>query len=575
MKSIVKYSLMAMVLLGYVTQTELTAGQNPLPANTSMKKASAQKAHQTSSVGYKTKRHRVRFKHFHKKNARFPFHFRTIDGTNNNRSHPEWGSANTELLRLTTIDYRDGMNTPAGDNRPSARAISNACSAQYESRQNGKRATDFLWQWGQFLDHDIDLTPTLDPPEEFDISVPAGDPHFDPFSIGNSTIPFDRSYYTVTNGVRQQINEITAYIDGSNVYGSDRDRALELRTLDGTGRLRTSDGDLLPFNVNRFPNAPAAEDPSFFLAGDFRANEQIGLIAMHTLFVREHNFWAHKFRKVFRWVSGDTIYQLARAMVIAEMQAITYNEFLPVLLGPNALEPYRGYKPDVNPGIANIFSTAAYRFGHSMLSDRLLRINRFGKPISAGNIALADAFFSPGEVINHGGIDPILRGLASQMAQNIDPYVIDDVRNFLFGPPGAGGFDLASLNIQRGRDHGLPSYNQVRIDLGLPPVSNFTDISFNGEVQTNLANVYDAVDNIDIWVGGLAEDHVPGALVGETFHTILIDQFQRLRDGDRFWYQTYFPRYLVRLVEKQTLARIVRRNTQIGSEMQDNVFIIP
>jgi hypothetical protein len=188
----------------------------------------------------------------------------------------------------------------------------------------------------------------VDPAERFDISVPTGDVWFDPAKTGNQTISLDRSLYTIVEGVRQQVNEISAFIDASNVYGSDTERANALRTLDGTGRLRVSDENLPPFNAEGFPNAPSADLPTLFLAGDFRANEQVGLTSMHTLFIREHNFWA------------DAIYQAARAIVAGEMQAITYREFLPVLLGDRGLRAYRGYNPNVNPGIPNEFATAAY-----------------------------------------------------------------------------------------------------------------------------------------------------------------------------------------------------------------------
>ncbi len=501
--------------------------------------------------------------------------FRSIDGTGNNRANPSWGKADVELLRLTSIEYGDGSDTPAGSHRASARVISNACSAQEISMPNAAGISDFLWEWGQFLDHDIDLTAVIDPPEPFDIPIPAGDPFFDPESTGEEAMLFDRSFYRHDfEGKRQQVNEITAFIDASNVYGSDEARALELRTLDGSGRLKTSHGRLLPFNVNGFPNVPS-EEASFFLAGDLRANEQVGLTAMHTLFVREHNFWASQIRRFFPSSTGEEIYQLARVIVGAEIQAIPYNEFLPVLLGRHALRPYRGYKPAVDPGIANVFSTAAYRFGHSMLSPTLLRLRRSGRPIAAGNLELKDAFFAPEEIIETGGIVPILRGLAKQRAQEIDPFVVDAVRNFLFGPPGAGGVDLASLNIQRGRDHGLPGYNQVRFDCGLSPVRTFAEINTDPDIQANLASAYLTVDDVDIWVGGLAEPHYRRALVGETFYVILKDQFERLRDCDRFWYQRYLPPYLVRLVRRQTLSRIIRRNTRIGRELQRNVFLVP
>ena len=497
---------------------------------------------------------------------------RSIDGTANNNQNPGWGSADSELLRLTTVDYADGTNLPAGEERASAREISNVCVAQEGSIPSAARVSDFFWQWGQFLDHDIDLVPTIDPPESFDIPVPAGDPDFDPNSTGSVVIPLERSFYNIVDNVRQQVNEITSYIDASNVYGSDTERALELRTLDGTGRLKTSEGRLLPFNVNGFPNAPDSDDASFFLAGDFRANEQVGLTAMHVLFVREHNYWAERFRKKLPSLDGDEIYELARAIVGAEMQVITYNEFLPILLGRRGLARYRGYKPDVDPGIANVFATAAYRLGHSMLSPELLRLDVNGNTIPDGNLSLAEAFFRPDHILSNG-IESILRGLANQTCQEIDPYIVDAVRNFLFGQPGSGGFDLASLNIQRGRDHGLPSYNQVRIDYGLSPRTAFSEISSDPKIQANLASVYSTVDDIDIWVGGLSEDHTPDALVGETFFVILKDQFERLRDGDRYWYRRHLTSENIELVEDQTLADIIRRNTNINRELPDNVFV--
>ncbi len=504
-----------------------------------------------------------------------PFQERSIDGTDNNKTHAEWSAAYTELLRLFIEDYEDGAEEPAGIDRVSAREISQSCLSQSHSILNSKDASDMFWQWGQFLDHDIDLTPGTYPPEWYDIQVPLGDPFFDPFKTGSEIIPMNRSDYNMVNGVRQQINAITSYIDASNVYGSDYARNQELRTLDGTGKLKTSTGGLLPFNINSFPNAPTDHDPSFFLAGDIRANEQVALTAMHTLFVREHNRIASNVKRVHRFWSDEQIYQYARSLVIAEMQAITYNEFLPILLGPNELKPYEGYRPDVDPSIANEFSTLAFRFGHSMLSPTLLRLDSRRQPISAGHLPLRFAFFNPDELINNGGIVPILRGLTAQIAQDIDLHVIDDVRNFMFGPPGSGGFDLSSLNIQRGRDHGLPNYNQMREQLGLAPATSFSDINPDPAIQGKLERVYADVDNMDPWIGCLAEPHMPNALVGETMYLILKDQFERLRDGDRFWYQNYLPKHLIIWAERQTLATIVRNNTEIHHEISNNPFVVP
>ena len=242
---------------------------------------------------------------------------------------------------------------------------------------------------------------------------------------------------------------------------------------------------------------------------------------MHTLFVREHNRLADLIAVVLPEFDGNQIYQKAREIVGAEVQLITFREYLPALLGPEAIPPYGGYNANVNASISNIFSTAAYRYGHSALNETLLRLDEFGNESEHGHLALRDAFFNPLVITEQGGIEPILRGLANQTSQAVDTQVIDDVRNFLFGSPGSGGFDLVSLNIQRGRDHGLPSYNQTRIAMGFSPVTSFADISSNLDTQSRLAQVYANVDAIDLWVGGLSEDPIQGSQLGALFHSIV------------------------------------------------------
>ena len=256
------------------------------------------------------------------------------------------------------------------------------------------------------------------------------------------------------------------------------------------------------------------------------------------------------------------------------MQVITYEEFLPTLLGAGALAPYNGYNPTVDARISNVFSGAVFRLGHSMLSGTLLRLDASGNEIAEGHLPLRNAFFAPSRILAEGGIEPLLRGLALQTCQQIDVHVVDDVRNFLFGPPGAGGFDLPALNMQRGRDHGLPGYNEVRVAMGLEPKSSFAEVTSDTIVQDRLASVYGGVDEIDVWLGGLAEDPVNGAMVGELVSTVVKLQFERLRDGDRFWYER-LPDELLRDVAEVRLSDIIRRNTSIGSEIPDNVFVAP
>jgi peroxidase len=262
--------------------------------------------------------------------------------------------------------------------------------------------------WGQFIERDIDFTDGADPAEPADIPVPTADPYFDPRGTGDRVIPLNRSIYDTSTGTdsgnhRQQLSEVTSWPYDSTVYGSDEKRAHALRRYDGSDKLRTSAGNLLPLITEGLPNAGGPSDTPF-LAGDVRANEQVGLTSMHTLFVREQNRIADELAKRHpRW-DGEHIYQATRRMVGAEIQVITYKEFLPVLLGKNALSHYHGYKPRVDASIRNEFTTAAYRFGHSALSPVILRLDSHENVIPEGNMPLRDAYFAPYRITDEGGI---------------------------------------------------------------------------------------------------------------------------------------------------------------------------
>lgn len=308
-----------------------------------------------------------------------------------------------------------------------------------------------------------------------------------------------------------------------------------------------------------------------YVCGDVRANENLALTSMHSLWVREHNYWAKLICKANRCLDDEEIYQRAKVIVEAELQNITYYEFLPFLLGYDTISPYNGYDDTVNPQIVNEFSTASYRMGHTLVNSILLRLGKDCKPIWCGNLELKDAFFAPWLLANGGGIDPVLRGVLKSNSNEYDAKVIDALRNFLFGEPGEGGLDLVSLNIQRGRDHGLADYNTVREACGLAKVTSFSEITSNTTLATQLQTLYGNVDNIDLWVGGLAEDAVEGAIVGPVVQAVLKDQFERIRDGDRFWYENRFEGKLLRFLYKTTLADVIERNT--GVKVDGNPFI--
>jgi hypothetical protein len=504
----------------------------------------------------------------------------SITGVGNNLGNPSWGAVNVNLLRYVASAYADGRSAAAGPSRPNPRSLSNALSTQDESApENNRQMSDFLYVFGQFLDHDIGLSTTGG--ESLPIAVPSGDPFFDPSGSGTKQMPFSRSSFNASSGSsnpRQQTNTITAFIDGSQVYGSDAARASALRSFSG-GKLKTSAGNLMPLNTEGLPNANDAHlvpDSQLFLGGDVRSNENVELTAIQTLFLREHNRQAASIAANNRSLSDEQIYQQARRVVIAELQAITYNEFLPALLGRGAMPGYRGYRPNVNPGISNEFSTAAFRFGHSMLDGEIGRLNNDGSDTPQGPIPLRNAFFNPTvfetSLPDHqGDIDPFLKSAASGNTQEVDLMIVDDVRNFLFGAPGSGGFDLAALNIQRGRDHGLADYNTVRAAYGLPRVTSFAQISSKPSTASALEAAYGSVSNIDLWAGGLAEDHTARGSLGPLFTRIVANQFARLREGDRFYYENSLRGRQLDQLRRTTLSSVIRANTALTT-IQPNAF---
>ncbi|MEO1447362.1 MAG: peroxidase family protein, partial [Cyanobacteria bacterium J06635_11] len=379
---------------------------------------------------------------------------------------------------------------------------------------------------------------------------------------------------TGPNNPREYHNEITHWIDLSNVYGSDTERANELRSF-SQGLLRTGAGNLLPLaenGGNDNPGPTAAND--LFLAGDPRANENVVLSSMHTLFMREHNRLAGALAAEHPTWNDEQLYQRARQINIAQWQNIVYNEYLPTLLGEGQVQDYSGYDATIDPRISRTFSTAAYRFGHTQLSSEIERVDIDGNTLPEGNLSLFESFFPGYTMLESTGIDPVIRGVAASLSQEVDVKLISDVRNLLFN---FGNFssaqDLLALNLQRGRDHGLADYNSIRESFGLAKVNSFADITSNVETQQALASVYDDVNNIDAFIGMLAEDRLPGGSVGETITTVLVDQFTRLQSGDRFYYENIFTPEEIALIEETQLSDIILRNTDTPS-IQENVFIL-
>jgi hypothetical protein len=291
--------------------------------------------------------------------------------------------------------------------------------------------------------------------------------------------------------------------------------------------------------------------------------------------MREHNRLADEIAAAHDDWSDDQVYQRARKLVGGEIQVITYKEFLPALLGSFAPGIDSVYDPNLNASVLTEFSTALFRVGHTMLSPNLLRIANDGSEAPGGPMPLRDAFFLQQSLAGASELEYFLKGLASDQQQEVDMHIVDDVRDFLFGEPIPGGFDLASLNIQRGRDHGLPGYNAVRVAFRLPAVASFDEISSDQAIRDGLQMLYGDVNNIDAWVGALSEDHLPASQVGPLITAGLAEQFRRTRDGDRLWFMrdSDLSEDDINMLMSTRLSDIIRRNTTI-TNIQNNVFFM-
>ena len=520
------------------------------------------------------------------------YDYRTYNGSFNDLRMSQEGQAGNEFLRMNAASYYDKDGHTMKD-RGNVRTISNQMFNQYSSKPNPEGLSSMVFTFLQFLDHDITFTEQGSSESE-PISIPKGDPHFDPFNTGSMEMPFTRVHASDgTNAInsdnqRQQINEVTAWIDASMVYGSDKVRANWLRSGE-CGKLKvspSSNGDLLPCNTitgncaDRLdPNAPlmdgavsrTGELTKVFVAGDIRANEQPGLTALHTLFVREHNRICEQLT-ARRGCNDELNYQTARKIVGGLIQSILYNEVLPLMGVDLAAD---SYKQDSKGEIINSFATAAYRLGHTMITSEIPMIYEDclqGRNVPIEMLPLQTAFFNP-SIIQAEGITPILRGLSAQTQESLDAKIVDPLRNFLFGAPGSGGLDLVALNIQRGRDHGLPDYNSLRNMFGLSLTRSFSQISADPQIANTLEDLYDRVDNVDPWVGMLSEKPLPGKAVGETLAAILSYQFNALRQADRFYYtrDPLLTSYEKATITQTTLADVIRNNTEFKTTQ--NAFL--
>ncbi|VDI14477.1 Hypothetical predicted protein [Mytilus galloprovincialis] len=501
-----------------------------------------------------------------------------------------------------------------GEELDSARKISNVVLSTTPNFRSPKssRHTLTLVHFAQFVDHDVVKTPATkiskplpnDPYHEIkvkDCDADCDNPkeHCFPIKVPDDNFMKNCMHFVRNKPApgedcmaktREQLNERTSFLDLSSTYGSSKTRLNDLRQFKG-GRLDASKDDLLP-------DGPRVDDCKkkqiCFISGDDRFQEIPMLTVIHINFLREHNRIAGELHDINPKWDDERLFQEARKILTGMYQHIVYNEFLPLLVGEstafgsNLLSANKGhrnsYNSHVNPGTNNGFGVAAYRFGHSLVGSFTRALKSNFQQVTSNELRLD---FFDNEKIRDTTIGPnrIGRWMAETVMRERDEVISDQVRNHLFETKftfPSNGFDLAAFNIQRGRDHGIPGYNKFREFCGLYPATIFKDgpMGFrdhDDKTVEKLRQVYRHPDDVDLFVGGISEKpNQNGDILGPTFKCLIAQQFQRYKEGDRFFYEnpfqtTGFTTQQVNEIKKQTFAGIFCRSLKL-SVIQEKVF---
>ncbi|KAK1333318.1 hypothetical protein QTO34_006859 [Cnephaeus nilssonii] len=542
--------------------------------------------------------------------------YRLITGACNNRPSPV-GCLQHGPGPVAAAPYEDGISEPRGWNPdflyngvplPPVREVTRQVLqvANEVVREDGQYS-DLLTAWGQYIAHDMAFTPqdisqaalgggACQPACEnrspcFPIQLPAS-----AVQAGATCLPFYRSFGRLRQWgpgcpVRPPVpGEPTAADERADLLPGRVHRVRQLPGREQQLRNWTSAEGLLRVNARHSdagrahlpfvpPHAPRACTPEpgapgrmpCFLAGDSRASEVPALTALHTLWLREHNRLAAALKALNPHWSADTAYQEAARWwapcTRSSLCGITSPESWAPRRSEQHVGPYEGYDSAVDPTVSNVFTTAAFRFGHATVHPRVWRLDAHFREILPP-LLLGDAFFSPWRVLHEGGVDPLVRGLLARPAKLPAPgqLVSEELTERLSVLAPAGTFDLASLNLQRGRDHGLPGYNAWREFCGLRRLHTRADLGSviaNGSVADRIMRLYRHPDNVDVWLGGLAEDLLPGARTGPLFACLIGRQMKALRDGDRFWWERggVFTEAQRRELGTHSLSRVICDNT--------------
>jgi Ca2+-binding RTX toxin-like protein len=328
------------------------------------------------------------------------------------------------------------------------------------------------------------------------------------------------------------------------------------------------------------------------------------------------------------WSYGQRLFQAARFVTEMEYQHLVFEEFarfIQPMIDPAPLNEST-YHTDLNPAIVAEFAHVVYRFGHSQLTETIHR-DGFG----TDDISLLDGFLNP-DAFRMVGADngnlsltpaqaagSIVNGTVRQAGSGIDEFVTETLRNELLGLP----LDLATINMARGRDTGIPPLQEARRvfyeasgDTELRPYTSWTDFGLHMKHPESLANfvaaygIHDDLDrssmtiaelraaaeeivendaafmdapaaetgvgDIDFWMGGLAESLIPfGGMLGPTFNYVFERQLENLQNGDRFYYLgRNIGLNLFHQLEANSFSAIIQRTTD-ATHIPAEVFTTP
>uniref|UniRef100_A0A3P9DSH1 NAD(P)H oxidase (H2O2-forming) n=1 Tax=Maylandia zebra TaxID=106582 RepID=A0A3P9DSH1_9CICH len=525
-----------------------------------------------------------------------------FDGWYNSLGYPRRGAVGTHLMRLVPAHYSDGVYHPVQEPLlPNPRRLSRLLAGGPSGLPSTRNQTVLSLFFGYHVTFEIfdSRTPGC-PPEFMHIPVPKGDPVFDPTASGKVLLLFQRGPWDKESGQspsnpRIQVNLVTAWIDGSSIYGPSTSWSDSRRSFSG-GLLTSGSEWNMPKKGGR--QMWSAADPStreavaegLYELGNAWANENVFTAAEGIIWFRYHNHIASKLHNNHPEWSDEELFQNARKTVVATFQNIALYEWLPAYLNGKKLPPYPGYQKFVDPGISPEFQAAAIRFGITMAPPGVYMRNRtchFREIINIDGstspaMRLCNSFWKRQEVNmkKSQDVDDLLMGMASQIAEREDNIVVEDLRDFMYGPLRFTRTDLVAMTIQRGRDFGLRSYTEIRKALDLPPVNKFEDINpelnhTNPQLLRDIAELYDGdISKLELFPGGLLET-LDGP--GPVFSAIVLDQFERIRNGDRFWFENK-QNGLFTDKEIQAIRSVTYRDVLIAvtsaeaSHIQNNVF---